>query len=313
MEMLFETQRSQVIKSYKVAGQPFIAGTKPYKSTATFNFFTVNSFGATALLAGSAGLLVARAGQRVEWFSYPLGSPVPGSQVSFTPPGTAAVNVASIVALEDDTNISKPRSTNGSEDYIIEGLSVSTRSVRCAWLATDITAMNALLGIQTSGAAVAPDADLTSAQLAGIPVYDPGALIVPPQVQSPINLENTLLSAIAPHISIEFEWDRGRVEKVGTLDQIPEGSAKSFLRANGDPRTDNRYRIPEGYVWRRDSQPDSEFIVRGTLLRSVVIPMSGITFPSAVSGTPTGRMPAIVSLDTVLRVHGLAIKLPSRN
>jgi hypothetical protein len=273
----------------------------------------VNAFGATGLLAGSAGLLVARAGQRVEWFSSPLGQPVAGSQAAFTPPGTAQVSINAITSLEDDTNISKPRSTNGSEDYIIEGMSVTSRSVRAAFLAVDITAMNALLGIQTSGAAVAPDADLTGLQTGQVPIYDPGALLIPPQVQSPINLENTLLSAIAPHIGIEFEWDRGRVEKIGTLDQVPEGAAKSFLRANGDPRTDNRYKIPEGYIWRRDSQPDSEFIVRGTLLRSVAIPVSGITFPSGVSGTPTGRMPAIVSLDLCLRVHGLAVKLPSRN
>ena len=84
METLFQTQRSQVVKAYKDAAQPFVASTKPYKSTTTFNFFMVNSFGASGLLAGSAGILLARAGQRVEWFSYPLGSPVPGSQVAFT-------------------------------------------------------------------------------------------------------------------------------------------------------------------------------------------------------------------------------------
>ncbi len=125
--------------------------------------------------------------------------------------------------------------------------------------------------------------------------------------------KDALMTAIAPHIQIAFEWDRQRVEKIGTLDQIPEGAAKSFLRANGSPQTSERYRIPEGYLWRRDGQTDSEFVVRGRLLRSVLIPMSGILFPTAVAGTPTGRAPAIIQLDILTRLHGLSCKPPSRN
>ena len=313
METLFATQRSLVLKNYNDIGQKYIAGTKPYKSSAAFNFFNVQSFGATALLAGSAGILVARAGQRVEWFTYGIGQVVQNTATSFTPPGTTNTPIVAQNALEDDTNLSKPRSTNGTEDFIIEGISATARSTRMAWLAADVTAMNALMGNQSSGAAVSVDADVVNLQNGVIPLLDPAALLAPPQVHSPINLEAVLMQALAPHIVIEFEWDRGRVEKIGTLDQIPEGGAKSFLRSHGDPRTDNRYRIPEGYVWRRDGQPDSEFIVRGTLLRSVAVPISGITFPSGVSGTPTGRMPALLSLDVVVRLHGLAIKLPSRN
>jgi hypothetical protein len=158
-----------------------------------------------------------------------------------------------------------------------------------------------------------PRVDAAVVNAAG-PLMDPAALVTPPQAQSPFNLENALLEAVAPYTAVEFEWDRGRIIPIGSIDQIPEGGAKSFLRSHGDPRTDDRYKIPEGYLWRRDGQPDCEFIVRLKTTSDVVIPCNNIASfanPPVFALNP-GQFPGL-GLDVTCRVHGLSVKLPSRN
>lgn len=274
----FDTQRNKLLALYE-GGPPFEAKTKPYKSTTQFTFAVVDAFPGSATMAHA----VLRAGQIVTWFGYKLGDAIP-----YGPAGTTRP------AVESDTNLSKPRQTNGVEDMVIEGISATGRSSRIQYTTTIFTGT---------------DTDDQQAYLGTRIIYDPAALATPPQMFSPINSENVLFSAIAPAIAIEFEWDRRRVEKIGTLDEIPEGGAKSFVRANGDPRTDNRYRIPEGYLWRREGQPDSEFITRGTVAEPVVVPISLV----ATQGGATLQTPVNLFLDITIRLHGLALALPSQN
>jgi hypothetical protein len=283
-DSLFATARTNVIEAYKKAGQSFLANTKPYKSKATFLWNYSGSFNATAG-DPTNGYLICRKGQVVEWFSYGLGDIVAGSNAGD----------AILTADENDTNLAKGRSTNGAEDFVIESISATLSDIRQKATGT------------VPGTTDDPDLQLLAQ--GKVPFLDPAAIITPPQLMSPFNLESALMSALAPNVSIEFEWDRGRIIKVGTLDQIPEGGAKSFLRANGDPRTDDRYKIPEGYVWRRDGQPDSEFIVRGTVRRSVVIPVT-LALPP---GAENHILPTFVFTDIVLRLHGLGVRLPSGN
>lgn len=281
-EALFATQRRKMYDAYKAANQPFVASTKPYKSTVTFSGQVVNNVAATA-----TSFLVFPA-QRVEWFTYKLNDQVPGN--SQLP--------AYRVANEADTNISKPRTTNGAEDFVIEGMSASCRNTRILYptaaipaALTDLNVLLALAGLES--------------------MLDPASIVTPPQVNSPFNLENAIYRLISPHIAVEFEWDRTRVVKMGTLEQIPEGGANSFLRTSGVPSTDDRYRIPEGYLWRREGQPDCEFITRGTLTENVIMPLLNVQLPSAV--TLVSAVPTAIFVDVVLRLHGLSVKLPSNN
>ena len=292
-EPLFQTQRKKVIEAYKAAGEPFVASTKPYKSTVSLTFTRANT-----ITASSVAWLIARANQRLQWFAYKIGDVVPGN---------AALTTPYRAALECDTNISKARTTNGAEDFVIEGMSASNRSVRVSYNAGD--------GGSGTGAATnlndVTDTDALNAIRGGVPIYDPGALYTPPQVQSPFNLENGLYRAVAGHISVEFEWDRGRIVKMGTLEQIPEGGAYSYLRAVGEPSTNDRYRIPEGYLWRREGQPDCEFVTSGVLQEPVAVPILNVAVPESV--TPAVAVLGVVMLDIVVRLHGLSVKLPSRN
>ena len=286
-EPLFATQRRKIYEAYKAANQPFVASTKPYKSTVAFGFNVTNE-----LTAASVNWLVAPAGQVLTWFGYKLNDPVP----------TGVANVGAYrSALEDDTNLSKARTTNGAEDFVIEGMSASCRGARVL--------MGQLSTIFPTGIT---DPTVQSALEGTVPIYDPGALYVAPQVFSPFNLENGLFRFLQPLIAVEFEWDRTRIVKMGTLDQIPEGAANSYLRATGEPSTNDRYRIPEGYIWRREGEPDCEFIVRGSLVEPLAVPVLNVS-------TPTSATTAVVSatgpvwLDVVLRLHGLSFKLPTRN
>lgn len=279
-EVLFKTQRTALIEKYTKAQQEFKASTKPYKSTLQL----VGT--ASANSNASVSFIVFLAGQQLEWFSYKVGEAIPYG------PGAATRK-----ALEDDTNLSKARQTNGIEDFCIESISMTCRSRRVNYT----TFVSAPL--------VLTDPNVSAATKGLASLVDPASIVAPPQVMSPFNLEDLMLEAIKPHLAIEFEWDRRYVEKIGTADQIPEGGAKSFLRASGNPETSNRYRIPEGYLWRREGEPDSEFIVRGTLVENVVIPVNNITFPLAAE-------PSLVTnvfLDLVVRLHGLSVSIPTRN
>jgi hypothetical protein len=282
---LFMTQRSKVLEAYAAAGQPFSASTKPYKSTVSFQFHT-----SEATSGAGTYWMIASLGQTLEWFSYKLNDPVPDNSSL----------VGYRVANEADTNISKARTTNGAEDFIIEAMSASCRGIR-----TSIGAAAIATGLTING-------DALDSLQGLLPIYDPASIYMSPQIQSPFNLQNGIYRTLAPYVSIEFEWDRSRIAKIGTLEQIPEGGANSYLNASGEPSTNDRYRIPEGYIWRREGEPDSEFIVRGILQDTIAIPMLTVAAPGLTTA-PVFLNAAIIMVDSVLRLHGLSVKLPTRN
>jgi hypothetical protein len=92
---------------------------------------------------------------------------------------------------------------------------------------------------------------------------------------------------------------------------MPCASAKSMLRANGNPENSNMYRIPEGYLWRRAGQPDSEFTANLTLQRALVVPINGII--PYVTGAAADAVPTTIWMEVTMRLFGLAVDLPSAN
>lgn len=278
----FTTKRKEILAVYDQSGQKYRASTRPYKSTVQLSWNVVDQQPPPA--AQAVAYAVARKAQVLEFFGYGLGDAIP-----FGPAGVTRQ------ANEADTNQSKGRRTNGVEDMVVEALSCTQRSLRVAYAA---------------GAYTGADASVIAASLGKAALFDPAAILGPPQMFSPFNLENPFLTAVAPHLSLTFEWNRELIEKVGTLDEIPEGAAKSFLRASGDPRNDNRYRIPEGYGWRREGEPDCEMIIRATLAEDVVLPISLV----GINGVPgTIVTPTDIMQDICLRAHGLIVRLPSKN
>jgi len=280
---LFETQRSRLLKKYGIAEGDFIARTKPYRSTAQLLFEVQNPLPASSPTMAFA---IARGGQTLTWFNYGIGEQIPyGFQETRS-------------ANQSDTNLSKGGRTNGTDDFVMEGLSCTNKGKRVQYAAN------------TTPAETPSDSDASQAYVGKRPIYDPGSLVCPPQMFSPFNGENAMFQAVLPFITLDFVFDRGRMETIGSLDEIGEGGPKSLLNSNGEPNPQNRYKVPEGFLWRRSGEPDSEFIARGTLVESVVIPISLVGLGGQTSAL---TVPRYIMLDIGLRLHGLSISLPSKN
>lgn len=270
---MFQTAREKLLRTYDKAKADYIANTMPLHSTRTIKFDVVSSD-----VPNNIAYAVARENQVIPFFDYGIGDNINLGPLSTT-------------ARECETNLAEGKSTNGSSDFVIEGVGFGCRGAR---VVTD------------HDTPVDPDA-LDACQGEAV-LFDPGAIIAPAQVHSPFNLENGMFQALLGYLSLEFEWDRSRVEKLGVVDLLPQAGAASYLRANGEPASDNRYRIPEGYIWRRDGQPDSEFVARCRLDRAVVIPLNISVYPGDVPIAPSA-----IYLEVVMRLFGLNLRLPSAN
>lgn len=287
----FQTQRSRILQAYKDAGQAITCRTIPYHSTTRFQGDIVNFSGAAS---PGVGYAVFRKNQSRVLFNYGV-----GNQVDLGGP-------AQTTATEADTNLGKASSTNGAEDFVIEGVGFHSRGKRIAFAP-------GTGNLYVGGVGTPTDPAVIGALTGDVAIYDPAAINVPPQIQSPFNLEDGVLQALLPLISVSFLFDRKRTEKIGTVDVMPCTSAKSYLRANGEPSQNNMYRIPEGYIWRRDGQPDSEFTAQLNLERDLVVPLNGIV-PYVTGGTQVSpACPTTVWIEVTMRLFGLAIDLPTAN
>lgn len=283
----FKTQRERLLEAYAKAGQDIQCRTIPYISTGVVQYDVVDFAGASP----GVGYAVARKNQSVTLFQYGV-----GDQIFLG--GTGNVR-----ATEADTNLGKASSTNGAQDFVIEGVGFHCRGMRVGFAAGT--------GNLYDGTGVPTDADVLASLVGDLPMYDPAATNMVPQGQSPFNLENGMFQTLLGLISVDFLFDRKRVEKIGSVDVMPQGGAQSYLRANGVPANENRYRIPEGYLWRRDGQPDSEFSANLTLQRAMVVPVNGIL--PYVTGAASPAAPTEIWIEVTMRLFGLAVDLPSAN
>jgi hypothetical protein len=291
MSLGFTTQRKLLLDQYEKAAQPITCRTIPYQSTGVFQFDIVDSALATA---PGVAYAVARKNQVLTLFNYGV-----GDQIFLGGTGNTR-------ATESDTNQGEGSRTNGAEDFVIEGVGFYARSMRVQYA-------NGTGNLYAGGVGTPVDPDVIAALRGDLPSYDPAAINMPPQFQSPFNLENGSFQSLIDLISVDFLFDRKRTEKIGTVNVMPCASAKSMLRANGNPENSNHYRIPEGYLWRRAGQPDSEFTANLTLQRALVIPVNGI-IPYVTGSTQTAdAVPTTIWLEVTMRLFGLAVDLPSAN
>lgn len=282
-DSIWQRTRNELLAAYEASGAAYYCFTRPYKSSQQFTWEIVSPVPAGAATIAYA---ILNKGQKVNWFDYGEGDTMPWA------PGTTNPTK---IATASDTNLSRGRQTNGVEDFVIESISSTSKGVRIAYPAdtTDST-----------------DVDVINAFIGNLGIKDPGALMSPPQVDSPFNLEGVLFEALKPVCAISFLWDQKNLLKIGTLDEIPEGGAKSFLHASGDPRTDNRYKVPEGYAWRKQGLKDCDFVVVGEITDTIVMPITLVP----LDGTTTPVVaPSFLYNDVVMRLHGMSIDGVGRN
>lgn len=277
----FPTKKQELFNAYKNNGQPFILTTRGLHSTRSLQFDAVN-IGA----AGQIGYLVARRGQTLSFFNYGVNSPIVLS------------GDANHIATDSDTNLTKPFTTPGSSDLAIE------------WITTGPKALKAAYAVTTGFVAANIDTSVAAALAGRAAIADPFATTLPAEVGASATLEHVLYQHAAPHLTCKFEWDNAdRTEKMGTLDQFVQGGGASYLRSNGEPSVQNRFRIPEGYLWAREGQPAGQMQVICRLEDDIVVPYSPVSAPLDNS------FPALSSvwLEISMRVGGAMLRVPGSN
>lgn len=276
---LFQTKRSELLGLYAKNGVPFLATTRGLHSTRSLKF-TVQDY-----KASGNGFLVASKGQRLVFFNYGINESIElGADASHR-------------ATEADTSLTKGSRTTASADLSIEWITMHPRCLKMEYLSA-VPFM------------VTPSQTLLDALAGKVAMVDPFSNIIPPDISSSATLHHVLYNAIAGHLTCRFEWDNAdRTEKMGTCDQFVEGGGAPYLYANGEPSVNNRFRIPEGFLWAREGQPASELQVICSLEDDVVIPFKGVT--ALVGAEPPSPVAAYV--EVTMRLGGMLLRVPGSN
>lgn len=285
---LVKSSFQRLFEQYNKAGKPFDINTRPYYSSAAVRFSVVDI--ATVGLAQRAFALAIN--QELELFSYGKGNDV------------SAVNLGARTALDSDTNMATAQRTNG-EDFAVEGASLTSRGIRVVYSPAAVVTVPSL----NAGAQQVKDA------LAGLTtIADPGSVVVAAEASSPLVLEDAFWGAIAPKLTLQTQWNRKAVDLLGTADQFPEGGARSYLRANGEPSHHNYFRIPEGYIWQRDgAATDTLFSILAELAQNVVIPITRAEGYQVGGADGALGWPSEIFAEFKLRVEGRAFSEQSKN
>ena len=284
---LFQSKRTELLTAYKRNGVPFLATTRGLHSVRSLLFEAVNL--SPAVPAATIGYLVARRGQQLVFFNYGINDAI---ELAANPAHRASAA---------DTSLTKGSRTTASADLSIEWITMHPRAIKARYF--PLAPADFVAG--------AADPLVTAALSGTVSMVDPFGLIIPGEVSSSATLQHVLYQAVAPHLTCRFEWDNAdRTEKMGTCDQFVEGGGASYLNSNGEPSVNNRFRIPEGFLWARESQPASELQVICTLEDDVVIPITPI--PALLAA---GTQPTLVStyVEILMRLGGMLLRVPGSN
>lgn len=266
----------QLEKEWAEKGKPYRRTSKPYRSTFTIPFDVSDSDSGVAYLSLPAGLVLT-------CFDFGLGDEIPDGFG-----GQRKANLA-------DTNLARAGYTNGDQDFAIESMSLTSVGFR----------VRQAMPTKVPGNKTVKDAYDGKAA-----IVDPASLLTPPQLMSPFNLEDAVFSRLIKLASLTFVWDQGdRTIPMGALDEIPEGGANSFLRANGEPHPSSRYRIAEGFKWGAAGDSGSQFACQIRIERALVVPLTLIKLP----GEELASLPTAVCLDVAMRAHGVGFSSVSQN
>lgn len=273
------TARDIILQQAEETGQPYVVRTSPLHSVAQFLGVVMDA----QVAAGVAAVVFEP--QEVSFFDFGMGQKIP-------------LGPSDIKAEMSETNLDKARSTNGATSMAIEGLSFSRVGYRCQYASG------------TAGWGVAPVSDaLKAAMLGEAVVVDPFGIITPPELQSPFQLQDSLLQSLIKVASVSIDLDTSRPYDLGLLDVMPCSNGTSYLNANGVPSKESRFDIPEGILWSPDGKADADIRVRVKLHRRVVMPIHLVTLPGGQAATA----PTNVHVVTMLRLHGLSTGPIARN
>ncbi len=263
--------------------------THPYFSTGAFPFTVIDS------QVDAAGftriVLKCQRGTVIDFFGYAIEDNAQGAGLS---PAFAATDAETNLAVRHQTN---------NEDFAIEGVAVSARGTRIAYpnMGASIFAANPPFH--------------QAVQLGTVTITDPGSQLTPPELSSPLVLEDAIMQCIRGKVSFQVFFDRKADDHLARLDKFPEGGGNSYLRANGEPSHHNFFRLQEGYVWRNsNAQTDKLLSLLVTMEDDAYIlaTLPSLFQGSSASGLAVGAL-AAVSYEFTVWLFGRAFYIPSRN
>ena len=274
---LCKPKLQEFAEAYEAAKQPYWQNTRPYHSVQSIDWDVRE-----ADTVNGRAIAVARSGQTLRWFSFGIGSSI---NLSGNP---------TFQATEAETTSTEALKTN-NDDFAIQWIAAFARGCKTAFAANPFTDT---------------DPTIIAAMLGQVAITDPFSYRIAPEFGSPALLEMAQYHALAAYIALRLEWDNGsRTEKIGTLDQLTQGGGASYLHANGEPSSESRIHIPEGYGWTRPGQPGSQMQAIGVLTQDIVMPISLPQLPAQGNYLA----PTHLYTEIVLRLGGVHFTTPSTN
>jgi hypothetical protein len=169
-------------------------------------------------------------------------------------------------ATQADTNLGQANKTDGSTDFVIEGIGIGVRDCRIVYPQAQIDLI------------VATPVEAVQAALEGnAPLVDPASLVTPPQFGSPFNTEVPFWHGLSGLVAVTLNFDNGRdTFELGCANMFPDASANSQMRASGMPLAGNAYPLPDGFQWNAEGNKEGQtsLTLMGQLAEDVVVPVN---------------------------------------
>ncbi|HMG13316.1 MAG TPA: hypothetical protein VK571_09080 [Gemmatimonadaceae bacterium] len=266
---------------YEAEGQRYHCAEREYYSTGSiiFNVAATTQAGGAIILAGAFPRYVLHAApmQTAQLFAYKVGDAMQVAN-TFTANGTA-----SRVADISDTNVLRAYETN-DEDFAVRGIGFSIKSLRIEF--TPGGSAYTTIGLP---------ADFSTVITTGSGYLDdPGSHIMPPEIDSPLLLQDQLGRAISKRLRVREVWDNRASDDIALARRMGPAGSESYLKALGAPSTTNSLRLDPGLMWRR---PNSKFDTRFNLECSLQEDIWTIV------SWPQALVAAGAAFGTLLRVH----------
>lgn len=273
---------------HDATGKRYYISTHPYYSTVGFRWVR------TAKLSNDK-MLFTLDEQEQQFFAYGLRD------------GVQAFGLGNRTATDADTNLLTKHRTN-QEDVVIEGLSATCIGHRIFYEGID--------AIDSNDPRLDEMKALSETLRGERIIHDPGCVILPPEVASPMLLEQGLYGQVSKSTSLVPNWNRKSEDHIGLLRLLPEGGASSYLRANGEPTHHNFYRLPEGWDWTREGSPEDTHFSFGARVDRPVTAV--LTLPAFMggAGAPLGTtkyFPKEIHTIVQMNMHCRSFYFPSAN
>src|SRR5206468_3197384 len=128
-------------------------------------------------------------------------------------------------------------------------------------------------------------------QQGSIYLWDVSTDFVPPELQSPLVLEDNFGRSIAKVLDLRELWNQKEGDQVSLADSLGPAGGESYLHTLGEPSTWNYRKMSKGLIWRNagtEQSQDTNFALGCTTLEDI---WQKVTWPGPTVFPQTGSEP----------------------